>query len=74
MPALAGSTGDGAVASRALPEGAVLALKQWIDRRWMRGYTSAANGGRDADAMRCGGCAAKVPATLAGSWRGWPPE
>jgi selenide,water dikinase len=41
-------------------------LKDWIDRRWMRRYTElpemAAEGGEDA--MRCGGCAAKVPADV----------
>src|SRR5712692_3964821 len=41
-------------------------LKDWIDRRWMRRYTElpemAAEGAEDA--MRCGGCAAKVPADV----------
>jgi selenide,water dikinase len=42
-------------------------LKDWIDRRWMRGYTDlpqmAEEDGAE-DAMRCGGCAAKVPAEV----------
>src|SRR5438874_7473300 len=41
-------------------------LKDWIDRRWMRRYTElpemATEGAEDA--MRCGGCAAKVPADV----------
>jgi selenide,water dikinase len=63
-------TGDGrAVASRGRHEayGAPLWwLKDWIDRRWMRRYSELpameAEGGDDA--MRCGGCAAKVPADV----------
>jgi selenide, water dikinase len=43
-------------------------LKDWIDRRWMRRYTQLpdmeAEAGGGADAMRCGGCAAKVPADV----------
>src|SRR5205823_7699686 len=39
-------------------------LKDWIDRRWMRRYSELpamdVEGGDEA--MRCGGCAAKVPA------------
>jgi len=63
-------TGDGhAVASRG-PFAAHGArwwrLKDWIDRRWMRRYRElpemAADEGEDP--MRCGGCAAKVPATV----------
>src|SRR5213082_2976408 len=41
-------------------------LKDWIDRRWMRRYSELpamdAKGGDEA--MRCGGCAAKVPADV----------
>ena len=41
-------------------------LKTWIDRRWMRRYTElpdmAAEEGDEE--MRCGGCAAKVPAEV----------
>jgi len=63
-------TGDGyAVASRGsfAAEGAWLwRLKQWIDRRWMRGYLELpAMAAADAE-MRCGGCAAKVPADVLG--------
>jgi len=40
-------------------------LKDWIDRRWMRRYTDLpAMESVDDDAMRCGGCAAKVPADV----------
>jgi selenide,water dikinase len=64
-------TGDGsAVASRGglAAEGAWLwRLKQWIDRRWMRGYTELPAMAGDEDAMRCGGCAAKVPADVLGA-------
>lgn len=44
-------------------------LKQWIDRRWMRGYQElpamrpAVGSGEPAE-MRCGGCGAKVPAAV----------
>src|SRR5271163_1816934 len=63
-------TGDGyAVASRG-PFAAhgiwLWQLKDWIDRRWMRRYRElpemAADEGEDP--MRCGGCAAKVPAMV----------
>src|SRR5437764_5718240 len=40
-------------------------LKNGIDRRWMRRYTDLpAMESVDDDAMRCGGCAAKVPADV----------
>jgi selenide, water dikinase len=63
-------TGDGqAVASRGRHEayGApVWWLKDWIDRRWMRRYNElpAMEAAGDEEAMRCGGCAAKVPADV----------
>jgi selenide,water dikinase len=67
--ALIGTGDGGAVASRGglAAEGAWLwRLKQSIDRRWMRGYTELpaieVEGGEEA--MRCGGCAAKVPADV----------
>src|SRR5689334_21259273 len=44
-------------------------LKDWIDRRWMRKYTELPFMEEEKDAagrsaMRCGGCAAKVPAEV----------
>ncbi|HXP04546.1 MAG TPA: selenide, water dikinase SelD [Stellaceae bacterium] len=63
-------TGDGrAVTSRGRHQayGAMLwRLKQWIDRRWMRGYTELPVMTAAAAEMRCGGCAAKVPADVLG--------
>ncbi len=69
--ALIGTGDRHAVASRGRHEayGAILwHLKEWIDRRWMRRYTElpvmTAEGGEED--MRCGGCAAKVPAEVLG--------
>jgi selenide, water dikinase len=63
-------TGDGrAIASRGewAAEGRLpWRLKQWIDRRWMRGYRELPAMAGDDEAMRCGGCAAKVPADVLG--------
>jgi selenide,water dikinase len=63
-------TGDGrAVASRGLfaaygPR--LWQLKDWIDRRWMRRYTELPEMAPEPgeEPMRCGGCAAKVPAAV----------
>jgi selenide,water dikinase len=43
-------------------------LKDWIDRRWMRRYTELPEMAPEPgeDPMRCGGCAAKVPAAVLG--------
>ncbi len=65
-------TGDGrAVASRgpfAAYGRSLWRLKDWIDRRWMRKYTElpfmAEETAAGEGAMRCGGCAAKVPAQV----------
>jgi len=65
-------TGDGhAVASRgplAAYGASLWRLKDWIDRRWMRRYRELPEMLPDAeeDPMRCGGCAAKVPAAVLG--------
>jgi selenide,water dikinase len=41
-------------------------LKDWIDRRWMRRYRELPEMAPEPgeEAMRCGGCAAKVPAAV----------
>jgi selenide, water dikinase len=69
--ALIGTGDKHAVASRGpfAAQGAYLwLLKDWIDRRWMRRYRELpemlAEPGEEA--MRCGGCAAKVPAAVLG--------
>jgi selenide, water dikinase len=43
-------------------------LKDWIDHRWMRRYRELPEMAVDEaeDLMRCGGCAAKVPAVVLG--------
>jgi selenide,water dikinase len=43
-------------------------LKEWIDRRWMRRYRELPEMQPEPgeDPMRCGGCAAKVPAAVLG--------
>src|SRR5437764_3670787 len=69
--ALIGTGDEQAVASR----GAFAAygprlwqLKEWIDRRWMRRYTELPEMQPEPGEgpMRCGGCAAKVPAAVLG--------
>jgi selenide,water dikinase len=66
--ALIGTGDKRAIASRGRHEayGApIWWLKEWIDRRWMRKYTELPRMAVDeAEAMRCGGCAAKVPADV----------
>jgi selenide, water dikinase len=74
--ALIGTGDRRAVASRGpfAAEGAVLwRLKDWIDRRWVRRYRELpqmppepAGAGSAEPGMRCGGCAAKVPAVVLG--------
>jgi selenide, water dikinase len=69
--ALIGTGDKRAIASRGpfAAQGAYLwGLKDWIDRRWMRRYRElpqmAAEPGEEP--MRCGGCAAKIPAAVLG--------
>jgi selenide,water dikinase len=69
--ALIGTGDRRAVASRGrlAAEGAIWwRLKDRIDRRWMRRYRElpamAAEAGGEGAEMRCGGCAAKVPAAV----------
>src|SRR5690348_1450983 len=69
--ALIGTGDEQAVASRgpfAAHGPRLWQLKQWIDRRWMRRYTELPEMAPEPgeDPMRCGGCAAKVPATVLG--------
>ncbi|HEX3536045.1 MAG TPA: selenide, water dikinase SelD [Stellaceae bacterium] len=69
--ALIGTGDRRAVASRGRHEAygsPVWWLKDWIDRRWMRRYTDLpAMADEDPEnPMRCGGCAAKVPADVLG--------
>ena len=69
--ALIGTGDERAVASRG-PFAAygprLWQLKDWIDRRWMRRYTELPEMLPEPgeDPMRCGGCAAKVPAAVLG--------
>ena len=67
--ALIGTGDRHAVASRgplAAHGAALWRLKEWIDRRWMRRYRELPEMATDEaeDPMRCGGCAAKVPAAV----------
>jgi selenide,water dikinase len=69
--ALIGTGDKHAVASRGpfAAHGAYLwHLKEWIDRRWMRRYRELPEMQPDPgdEPMRCGGCAAKVPAAVLG--------
>jgi selenide,water dikinase len=69
--ALIGTGDEHAVASRG-PFAAygprLWQLKDWIDRRWMRRYRELPEmlPAPGEDPMRCGGCAAKVPAAVLG--------
>lgn len=68
--ALIGTGDGGAVASRGpfAAHGKILwRLKDQIDRRWMRRYVDLPEMAEPSDseeAMRCGGCAAKIPAEV----------
>jgi len=69
--ALIGTGDEHAVASRGpfAAYGPLLwQLKDWIDRRWMRRYRELPEMLPEPgeDPMRCGGCAAKVPAAVLG--------
>jgi selenide,water dikinase len=69
--ALIGTGDEMAIASRgpvAAHGGRRWQLKEWIDRRWMRRYTELPEMLPEpgAEPMRCGGCAAKVPAAVLG--------
>jgi selenide,water dikinase len=69
--ALIGTGGQRAVASRgpfAAYGPSLWQLKDWIDRRWMRRYRELPEMVPETgeDPMRCGGCAAKVPAAVLG--------
>jgi selenide, water dikinase len=69
--ALISTGGRHAVASRGpyAAQGAYLwRLKDWIDRRWMRRYRELPEMRPEPgeEQMRCGGCAAKVPAAVLG--------
>jgi len=69
--ALIGTGDEHAVASRgpfAAYSPLLWQLKDWIDRRWMRRYRELPEMLPEPgeDPMRCGGCAAKVPAAVLG--------
>jgi selenide,water dikinase len=69
--ALIGTGDEHAVASRgpfAAYGSRLWQLKDWIDRRWMRRYRELPEMLPEPgeDPMRCGGCAAKVPAAVLG--------
>ncbi|HEY2538828.1 MAG TPA: selenide, water dikinase SelD, partial [Stellaceae bacterium] len=69
--ALIGTGDKHAIASRGplAAQGAYLwRLKDWIDRRWMRRYRELPQMEVEPgeEPMRCGGCAAKVPAAVLG--------
>jgi selenide, water dikinase len=69
--ALIGTGDKNAIASRGPFSGQgtyLWRLKEWIDRRWMRRYRELPEmrSQPDQEPMRCGGCAAKVPAVVLG--------